>query len=713
MIFFAIVPGFLIQKIFRIERNTVVHTVFFSIGLSVAFLLIVGAFINALGSLNLLLNPLSTVPSAVIVNVIVLLMVVISYFKGKGSKPLDLRGLKFWPLLTLFVLPVLSLIGVLLVRYYNNNILLISIIIAIAVFLLSSVVSSKASSKMSLYYPLIIVSIALSLLLSQSLMSNYMYGDDIQSEFNTFMATKNISYWNFQYSSYYQQSSDNSMMGITIFPTLLSNLLNIDPSWVFKLVFPVLFSLVPLGLYLLYRKYWTERISFISTIFFIANFVFFMVILTNAKQMIGELFYITLFLILFSETMVSNRNTWIVFMFAFVGLLVSHYSMTYVFLFCISFIWLGTKLFWKSAKTRISSFFIAFPFCLTFLWYAYVVWPSYGSGNPFGKLVGVFETTISRFAEELFSPVSRGGDVQAAIGLISRPSLLHYVGTILYDVTILLIFIGFIALIVKWKKGKFDSALLSIVSLNVFLLIAAVAIPRFAGFLELGRLYHILLIFLSPLFVIGSKAIVNILHIKHRKGSIDTNRQKKIGGGLLLASLVLVAFFIFQTGLVYEIAKDPVPSSFALSKQAMEKYDFGLIHESDVFSALWLTQYGQIENMFTFTDTVSLQHVLTSYSTIDRSMMLLLWNSTEMRIYDGTYIRHHNTFAAESNTTYIYLSQFSVAEERIPWYVQKNIYWNYSEIPILNASQAFVNRIYSNGASEIFYRVPLSDNVLG
>ena len=84
-----------------------------------------------------------------------------------------------------------------------------------------------------------------------------------------------------------------------------------------------------------------------------------------------------------------------------------------------------------------------------------------------------------------------------------------------------------------------------------------------------------------------------------------------------------------------------------------------------------------------------------------------------MRIYDGAYIRHHNTFAAESNTTYIYLSQFSVAEERIPWYVQKNIYWNYSEIPILNASQAFVNRIYSNGASEIFYRVPLSDNVLG
>ena len=240
-IFFVIIPGFLLLRLIGLKRSNLAETVLFSIGLSIAFLSLIGVLINGLGYLRLLLHPLSTEPMAIAVNVAIFVMIIVDYLKNRDLEPLDIKGVKFWPLVSLFILPILSIIGVLLIRDYGNNILSISILIAITVIVVLSTLNYRVSSKQSLYYPLIIVSVVIALLLSQTLISNYQYGSDIQPEYGTFILTKNSSFWNVQNNSYVQQNSDNAMASLTVLPTALSNLLNLDPGWVFKIVFPLFF----------------------------------------------------------------------------------------------------------------------------------------------------------------------------------------------------------------------------------------------------------------------------------------------------------------------------------------------------------------------------------------------------------------------------------------------------------------------------------------
>jgi len=286
---------------------------------------------------------------------------------------------------------------------------------------------------------------------------------------------------------------------------------------------------------------------------------------------------------------------------------------------------------------------------------------------------------------------------------------MHYVGTALYDLTIILIAIGFFSLIRQWRKGKFDNVAFSLVSINMLLLGSIVIVPYFAAHLEIGRTYQILLMFLSPLFVLGVEAICGAAsHLKTRWRPQNLKEgQKKASYCLLLTLTILIAFYLFQTGVVYEITNDPDPSSIALSGYRMN-YNHGFIRESDVFSAAWISTYGERENMWAFADSVSTGHVLSSYSTLNKGMMLLIANDTKMHYYPGTYfwLYPQNSYFVDLNTTYIYLSQFSVVEGKIAWWAQANIYYKYSEIPILNSTQSSINKVYSNGASVILYRVP-------
>ena len=698
-IFFIFVPGYLILRIFRIEKPHATETIVISVGLSIAFLMLIGLFINELGSFNIFSHPLAIENLIPVIAIVLTIICIISYVSNKDHKGLDTKSLeKFWEFLPFLLIPVLSVIGVLSALYFQNNLFSIFVIILVAIVFVSSALRSKISS----YYPLIIFMIVLALLLSSSLMSHYMYGDDIQGEFSTFLATKNLSFWNPQNYVTVQQSSDNSMLSITIFPTILSNLLNIDPDYIFKIVFLVIFSMVPLGLYELYRKQWNEKVAFISVIFFISNYSFFSLLLADTKQMIGLLFYVILFLELISKDLniYNYKRNWIILVFALFGLVVSHYSLVFLFLILIFFTWFGKQIFYKKVVTKINGLFIVFTSCLVFFWYIYIV-----PVGPIGKFVGVIRTSLSSFIVEFFSPSSRGEDVQTALGIVARPSTLHYVGTILYEITILFIFIGFLILLVRWKrKEDLNKEYSLLVSVNIILLITALVVPRFAGFLEMGRLYEILLIFLSPLFVIGADSFFKfLLSIGKRKKPInlkDENRRSIYA--LILTLIILTAFFLFQTGVVYELTSDPNPSSFSISYYKMQNSSL-LIHESDVFGAQWLSSYGNINHMPTYADTISVNHVLESYSNISIGMMFLLSNSTEITRSDGII---NFVTPKLTGSSYIYLSQFNVMSGIVWWYQREGISYKITDLPIMNDTNSFVNRVYSNGESEIYFRNP-------
>ena len=693
-IFLAFIPGFLLLRVFRIERPHLTENIVLSVGLSLALLMMIGFVMNALGTLSVLSTPLATLPVFIAINVIVACLSIIIFFRNSDYPDLGIVNLeKFWRYLPILFLPILSIIGVLVARYFQSNILSIFVIILIAIVFVISALRPKLSS----LYPLIIISITLALLLSPALMSNYMYGDDIQGEFSTFTLTRNVLSWNPQIYSSIQQSSDNSMLSITILPTILSNLLNIEPGWVFKIVFLVIFSLVPLGLYELFRRYWSEKVAFISVIFFTANYVYFTALLSDIKQIIGELFYVILFLELLIEDVNSHKSSWVILIFAIFGLVVSHYSQDFIFLILIFSTWLGIKIFYRKIYSKINISLISFTAVLVFFWYAYL---SPSDAGPFSKLIGSIKTAFGSFTNEFFVTSTRGEDVQAALGITARPSPLHTAGTILYDITILAIFIGFISLVIISRKDKSKREYTLVTFANLVLLVLAIAVPFLAGFLEMGRLYGIVLIFLSPLFVLGGDFVFKTFSrlLRHKKLKIR-NDDAKVSYSIVLALIILLPFFLFQTGLVYEITNDSSPSSFSLSYYKLQDSSL-LIHESDVFSAQWLSKYGDITHMPTFADTISQSHVLQSYSTIDQGLIFLLTNSTQIIRADGVI----PVAPSNLNNSYIYLSQFCVRNNMVWWYQRIGISYKLTELPILNNTNAFISRVYSNGASEVYFR---------
>lgn len=687
-IFLTFVPGFVILKLFRIERSSLTETVLFTVGLSVAFLMLLGFLVNGLGTIGLISEPLSTRPLFVAINLAVTLMcIAIHLTNTESSKLLIVDGASFWIIGLCIFLPFISLIGVLFVNIFNNNAFLILLLIVIPIIF----VASFFKSDLSKHYPLLVISIALALLLSTTLISMYMYGDDINFEFNVFSSTKNMAYWDSQNFDDFDQFSSISMLSVTVLPIIFSNLLNIDGGLVFKVIFPIIFSLVPLGLYELYRIQWGKRVAFISIIFFMSNYVFFQLLVTNGKQMIAELFYVLLFLLILREAVTGQKTNWFLGTLFTFGLVVSHYGTNYIFLLVIFLSWIFGKILLKNLITKINLSFVWFSLSLTFLWGIYVTYA------PFVKIVGIFQTLFNTFLEEFMDMGARGEPVQTALGLVQSPSNLHLLGRIVQTAVILFVVVGFIVMLLRRKKEKLNPIYVLIVFINMGLILSAIIIPNFAGFLEMGRLYQVGLLFISPLFVLGAQGISKFV-FRLKKG-----KAKRYS--MLLISVLLVTFFLFQTGFVYEVADDPVPSSISLSKYKLED-SYTLIHESDVFAARWLSNYGNIEQIRTYADTRSVTHVLTSYSRLKRGLEILITNTTQQIRYPGI-MGGDEQQEILSDTYYIYLNQYNVKTRMAVYNLNTGLQFNLDETPLIfNNTEVFNSKIYSNGASELYYQIP-------
>jgi len=321
--------------------------------------------------------------------------------------------------------------------------------------------------------------------------------------------------------------------------------------------------------------------------------------------------------------------------------------------------------------------------------------------GPFEKLNRVATVAVNNLIAE-FTIGANDLQVQRALGLVASPTPLHTLGKVLFYVITGLIALGFISLLLKLKNRKFDTEYGLLLSINMILLVFSVILPQFVTFLNMERMYHITLLFLAPLFVL---AIGNLFRHKtkltNQLNSSEKKKQKIKLAGLLLTSILLVTFFLFQSGFIYEIAEDPIPSSISLSFKKMENSTY-LVHESDVFGATWLSDYGEIEDKWTWADTVSIDYVLRSYSSIPRNMMLLLSNTSEARLPHGTF---KSDLEIDTKVSYVYLSQYNVQVGKIAYNPRNNVYYDIEENPILNNEEATLNKIYSNSNSEIYYRI--------
>jgi uncharacterized membrane protein len=490
-------------------------------------------------------------------------------------------------------------------------------------------------------------------------MSNYIlpYGGDSPAELYVFRLTQLNSHWNpiFSVPSDLGFGRFNAMLSVTILPTVYSNMLGMDPTWVYKLVYPLIFALVPFGLYLLWQPYIGKKFAFLSSFLFMAVSTFYTEMTALNRQMIGELFFVLLLLVLFNKK-IKQEGKFISFAIFSLALIFSHYALAEIFLLFIFATWL-TSVYLKRPNLNLQFSMVIFFFVAMFGWYIYT------SGAVVFTSFTTFTAYVTSQLGGFLNPASRGQAVLTGLGLAQSPSFLNTVSRWFAYITELFIVIGIITLFLKKTRFYFerDYKVFSVIAFAF--LVALIVVPGLANTLNMTRFYHILLILLAPFCIIGMWTSVQFV-FKHEKTILVS----------LLIVAVVIPYFLFQTNFVYEVAKTEswsIPLS-GYRMNPMQLYgNYGYIDSYSVYGAEWVSNNVPYQNNLVADN--GLYTALTAYGLVYRGYVGDLTNNTV--IHPGEFL---------------YLSYITVNYE--------NLTWNGTIATVLNQTDL----IYSNGGSEVY-----------
>jgi len=554
-------------------------------------------------------RPLDEFPVLAVFNLsLILLLLGLQLRERKLVFPKDL----FSPRIILFAvfLPALSIAGSFYAAISGNGSLLLALNLAIiAVFCLNILFRSKASR----FFALIVIVIAIALLFRGFLISQYFWGYDEFDEYYIFRHLNTSGYWNYSlnWSQDIELLKANGMLSVTILPQVYSQIMEISTTSTLKLLYPLIAAFVILTLYSLYCTQVNKTEALLSVFFFISVLVE-LGEMGPDKQTVAMLFYVLIFLLFFSKELVSWEKYILLAIFG-ASIVVSHYSLSYILIFLIFSVWFVSFIM-KKSNGRISLAVCVLYLVMAFSWYIFVS----GSG-PFTDFVKFANNVSSNFVTDFFNPSSRSATVLSGVGLESAQSPLHQIGRYVFYVTEALIVLGLLKLIIQRKKLKLDTEFVMLVVFNFAILIMTIVVPRLAGSFRQERFYEIAVLFLSPVAILGIKAVAEIVQKLWRRSTF-----------LGLALIVLVVFFTFQSESIYAITGDVTwtmemkmynPNILSLSNQ--------FVWQTEVVGGQWITKYVLIdEEPVVFSDVYSDFHVLTAFCSLDRGNIQILSNTT-------------------------------------------------------------------------------------
>ncbi len=666
-IYLTFIPGFVLVKLLKMEMQSLTETLLFSAGLSITSLILIGLAINQLYTIFAIQKPLEQTLLPLTINIFTLIGAIIAYLRNgnENKKSINSSIKKPEASFILLCIPALSILGTIISGVYGDNRILLPTLIIIVTIFAGTVISKKTTP--SKLYPLIMLLIALSLVYHAALVSDKIvhFGSDFPGEVFVQKIVQRDGYWN-PVGPYPRDESvgrSHAMLSVTMLPTIYSILLNLDSILVFKLFYPFLFALVPLGLYSLWKNFVKEKFAFISAFLFMSFQPFYGELLGLNKQMLAELFLVLLFIVLLCKNQNKLARNVCLIMFSF-GLIVSHYGLAEIFLFFIAFA-LIYLLIRKQPSRRISATFVLFFFALMFTWYIFT-----SSSTVYDAFLSFGQRVYNELGE-IFNLQAREPEVIRGLGLEPPPTIWNLISRIFAYLTEFFILIGFLWIAVKDRqRNKFGKEFFLFVFVAMLFLFALIVVPGLSSTMGMTRFYSVLLFFLAPLCPIGAETIIKFT-LKHG----DEFKT------LSLLLVVLVPYFLFQTGFVYEITRT-YSWSVPLSKHRMDQLrlysEFGYISDYGIPGAQWLSRNIKISLIRVHSDVYSRVNELRAYGVIYTGYVKVLSNVTLLKAGDV-----------------VYLNPLGVVENVM---VGKRYFWNTSDLSFLGE----INKVYSNGACEVY-----------
>ena len=268
-IFLVIIPGLLIMLIIKIEVKFWEYLVY-TVGMSIAFIISGGLFVNMVLPIIWIDKPLSLNPLLFSFSLFILILLIVAY-KRNEKISLNIRLPKLNRIDKVFftipiIFPLLSVFGAFILNNKGPNYLTMVMLGGIAIYVFFVIMLRNKLNKN--IYPFAIFMICISLLLMFSMRSRHILGWDIHAEYLMFQLTKEYSHWSM---SNFPNDPYNACLSITILPTIFSRFLTINDEYIFKLGVPLIFSTISVSIYLFLKRFSNEILAFIATFFFVSQ----------------------------------------------------------------------------------------------------------------------------------------------------------------------------------------------------------------------------------------------------------------------------------------------------------------------------------------------------------------------------------------------------------------------------------------------------------
>lgn len=680
-VYLTFIPGIIILRILRLHNLGSIKTVLYSVGLSLATLMLIGLLINLIYPTIGIKNPFSPTPLISTITIFIFLLIGLCYVRDERYVDLNPSHPINNPIIPLILclIPFLSIFGTYSMNLYENSTL--TMILLLIIGLMPIFILKWIPEK---FYPLTVFIISISLLLHTSLISSYIWGADINTEYIYSNLVLVNSHWNWTITN-----DVNAMLSIVMIAPIYSVFLNLNLVWLLKIVYPTLFALVPLGLFIIFKKVTNDKIAFLACFFFMATSVFYNVMPALGRQELAELF-IVLLIMLVLDTKINRISRSILSLIFAMCLIVSHYGTTYIFMIIvvlaaiIPFLNINItqfrnykfnipKIDFNHYKIKISNFklknydnnlivgsFLIFFVVLSIAWYVFVSGSSIFIG---GVSIG---SNILNSITDLMNPNTSQGAYLFQLNLPLFQSIEKYLNIIAQ------IFIGIGIILLIFSKNRFNREYKFLAISSFIIATAGIILPIFASTLNSDRLYTISLLFLAPFFVIG---FLKFLEILNRVIIRVTKGKKSIDHGnfLQVISIFLVIFFFFSSAFVYQIFDTQKQGSFALDSNT----DFYNLKDSEILSIKWITNRADT-NLKIYTD---LYHVNTINS--------IKGSNGTMEVLNFTI--------PDAKTNYLVLGRHNIKYNKM--YIREtNNLIRYQPITELKIN---MSKIYDNGESQV------------
>ena len=713
-IFLTFVPGFLILAILKLDKLGMVEKIVLSVGLSISFVMLFGLLVNYLSLAVGYTKPLSTFPMLTSFGIATIILAAFAYRRNKDitlSFPrLGLTVREKLLLITPSLFPLLSIIGMRLMNTTDNNFLLMLLLLLIPAYVIFiAVYQSKVPERL---YPAFTYLIGISILLLLSLRSNHILGADILESYYIFQTTLDQMYWSIPTPSLL-----NSLLSISLLPSIYQIFIRINPEYLYKLFFPVLCSVLPLVVYVIARKYVGSFYAFLTS-FLLMSQVAFLWTAGDAHTVLAILFCALAIMVHFHDGINEFAGRLFFLVFA-VSSVVTHYSTTYVFFFMLLSTWIGTQvLYWihlrwkgrtastqsittgtelndsfpsdklvnrtiqdpthmadkgtsSSARRGTSMTIILLFFVVIFLWHSQI------TGAAFDNAVNLIFRTLKSMNES-FLIETKGSEVRGAFGQMDLPTIPQQMRFYFHWLTVIFILVGGLSIAVRYKRAvaypysehikatflesKFELEYFAMSAACGFILTSAVVLPYISATYNMERTYFQSLTVLSPYFVICGMMIARWLRIRP----------------YLIILPILIPFFMSVTGTTYQLFN--VPASIVLNSTGTE-YEHIYISDEESSAAKWLAQ--NYRGSTVYTDYAQGPRILASQGGISR------FRTRESVIAE--YRRGNNIDG------YIYLFYPAVVKGEAP--LTSYAHMDIVALPELLATR---NELYTNESVEIY-----------